>query len=302
MTEFGRVLLAMGGDSSEADISREGARAVAEALRAAGIDLCVADGMEALKRELAGGRVRRVFNLIHGSPGEDGVLQGYLEACDVPYTGSGVLGAALSMDKERSKQVWRALGLPVAPSRLLRREDTVSGLVDEFGLPLVIKPAREGSSVGVHILRDTDALARHLKNLDIRGQMVEGFIDGEEYTVGILQGEALPVIHIEPAAPFYDYQAKYVTGTTRYHCPCGMAPAAEQGMQALALQAFHALDCAGWGRVDLIRDRQGRDWLLEVNTTPGMTKHSLVPKAAAVAGLDFNALVLRILETSEVTR
>ncbi len=303
MTEFpGRVVLAMGGDSAEAEVSRRGAAAVVAALRQAGVEVDVVDGLPALRQRLEQGGVDRVFNLIHGSPGEDGILQGYLQAVGVPYTGSGVLGAALSMDKQRSKEIWQTLGLPVAPGRMLHADDDAQELAETFGLPLVIKPAREGSSVGVHILHDVEALDALLERLDRRGQMVERYVQGAEYTVGILQGEALPVIRIEPGESFYDYRAKYQSEQTRYHCPCGLPPAEESAMQRLALEAFEALDCAGWGRVDLIRDRSGGNWLLEVNTTPGMTSHSLVPKAAEQAGMDFSALVMRILQTSEVTR
>ncbi len=303
MTEYpGKVLLAMGGDSAEAEISRQGARAVAEGLRQGGVDLEVIDGLPALRQRLARGGVDRVFNLIHGSPGEDGILQGYLQVLGVPYTGSGVLGSALSMDKIRSKQVWQALGLPVAAGRALKPTDTAETLVQELGLPLVIKPAREGSSVGVHILRTQAELEALLHGLEMKQPMVEAFLAGEEYTVGILQGKALPAIRIQPGTAFYDYEAKYRSDKTRYHCPCGLSGEEERAMQTLALRAFAALACEGWGRVDLIRDAQGNNWLLEVNTTPGMTSHSLVPKAAAQAGMDFSTLVMRILETSEASR
>lgn len=303
MAEYpGKVVLVMGGDSAEAEISRLGAEAVAAGLRQGGVDLEVIDGMPALHERIQQGGVDRVFNLIHGSPGEDGILQGYLQAMGVPYTGSGVLGSALSMDKVRSKQIWQALGLPVAHGRALRQGESAKALVEEMGLPLVIKPAREGSSVGVHILRDRAALEATLATLAIDQPMVEAFVEGEEYTVGIVEGEALPVIRIEPGEAFYDYRAKYQSETTQYHCPCGLPAAEEQAMQQLALRAFAALDCSGWGRVDLIRDARGQPVLLEVNTTPGMTSHSLVPKAAAQAGMDFSALVMRILGTSEVRR
>ncbi len=303
MAEYpGKVVLAMGGDSAEAEISRQGARAVAEGLCQGGVDLEVIDGMPALRERLQQGGVDRVFNLIHGSPGEDGILQGFLQAQGVPYTGSGVLGSALSMDKVRSKQVWQALGLPVARGRALKDGEQAGELVQEFGLPLVIKPAREGSSVGVHILQDMESVKTTLETLEMAEPMVEAFVQGEEYTVGIVDGEPLPVIRIEPGADFYDYQAKYQSQATKYHCPCGLPGEEEQAMQQLALRAFEALDCSGWGRVDLIRDLHGQAVLLEVNTTPGMTSHSLIPKAAAQAGMDFTALVLRILQTSEVTR
>lgn len=296
---FGRVAVVMGGDGAERSVSLDSGRNVLEALRARGVDAHPVDGITALLDAIRGGHFARVFNILHGRGGEDGVLQGALEALGIPYTGSGVLGSALSMDKIRTKQVWIANGLPTPDYAVHRPGDDAAPLIADLGLPVVVKPAREGSSVGVSRVRSPAELsaalelaARHDREL-----LIERLIDGAELTVAILDDVALPSIRIIPAGEYYDWHAKYVADDTQYLCP-GLDGDAEAEIRALALAAFRAVGCSGWGRVDLMRDRDGGLWLLEVNTTPGMTSHSLVPKAAAAVGIDLPTLCWRILETS----
>jgi len=306
--DFGRVAVLMGGTSSEREVSLDSGRNVLEALLRKGVDATPVDGIPALVEALtgaAGRRYDRVFNILHGhrGGGEDGVLQGLLDALDVPYTGSGVLGSSLSMDKTRSKQVWLALGLPTPTYASLERGDDVAAAAQKIGLPVIVKPACEGSSVGVtRCFRDADlAAAAELAARYAGPLLVEQLIQGEEYTVGVLGTEALPSIRIVPAGDYYDYHAKYLAEDTQYICP-GAAGATEQELGSLALAAFFAVGCSGWGRVDFMRDRAGRPWLLEVNTAPGMTSHSLVPKAARQVGIGFDELVWRVLETSVIAR
>jgi len=302
--DFGRVAVLMGGTSSEREVSLDSGRNVLEALVGRGVDAVAVDGIPALVAALAGSvdrRFDRVFNILHGNRGggEDGVLQGLLEALGVPYTGSGVLGSALSMDKIRSKQVWQSLGLPTPGYVSLERGDDVVAAAHKLGLPVIVKPACEGSSVGVsRCFRDADLAAAVELAARYEGPMlVEQLIEGDEYTVAILGADALPSIRIVPAGEYYDYHAKYLAKDTQYVCP-GATGAVEREFGSLALAAFLAVDCSGWGRVDFMRDRSGRSWLLEVNTAPGMTSHSLVPKAARSLGIEFDELVWRVLETS----
>ena len=302
--EFGRVAVLMGGTSSEREVSLDSGRNVLEALLRRGVEAVAVDGIAELARGLAapgGPGFDRVFNILHGNRGggEDGVVQGLLEAFGVPYTGSGVLGSALSMDKTRSKQVWLSLGLPTPAYVSLERGDDVLAAAHKIGLPVIVKPACEGSSVGVsRCFKDADLPAAVELAVRYEGPLlVEQLVQGEEYTVAVLGNEALPSIRIVPAGEYYDYHAKYVAEDTQYLCP-GLSGAAEQELGSLALAAFFALDCRGWGRVDFMRDRSGRPWLLEVNTAPGMTSHSLVPKAARERGIGFDELVWRVLETS----
>lgn len=298
---FGRVAVLMGGTSSEREVSLDSGTNVLAALIERGVEAFAVDGIPALVQAIAERRVDAVFNILHGTRGggEDGVLQGLLEALAVPYTGAGVLGSALSMDKIRSKQVWQALGLPTPAYRIVHRGEDVVAAARELGLPVIVKPACEGSSVGVtrvHAEADLDAAVELATRYD--GELLmESLIDGDELTVAILGDQALPSIRIVPAGEFYDYHAKYLADDTRYICP-GLEGEAEHEIGALALRAFQALAVTGWGRVDLMRDRAGGAWLLEVNTAPGMTSHSLVPKAAAAVGIDFGTLCLRVLETS----
>ncbi|MFN7781576.1 MAG: D-alanine--D-alanine ligase [Lysobacterales bacterium] len=295
---FGRVAVLLGGSSSEREVSLDSGRNVLEALRARGVDAIAVDGIPALRELLAKGAVDRVFNILHGhhGGGEDGVVQGLLEAYGVPCTGSDVLGSALSMDKIRSKQVWLALGLPTPRYVRLKKGDDVQAAARSLGLPVIVKPACEGSSVGVsRVFSEADLDAAIELAARYPGELLmEQLIEGGEFTVGILDGRALPSIQIVPKGAWYDYEAKYVSDETQYLCP-GLKGDAEAELGALALAAFQALGCRGWGRVDVMRDREGRNWLLEVNTAPGMTSHSLVPKAARQTGLGFEDLCLRIL-------
>lgn len=303
---FGRVAVLLGGTSSEREVSLNSGANVLDALRARGVDAFPVDGIPALIDLLVQRGVDRVFNILHGSAGggEDGVLQGLLDAYRVPYTGSGVLGTALAMDKVRSKQIWLALGLPTPRYVRLTRGGDVHAAVRALGLPVIVKPSCEGSSVGVTRVFDASELdAAAVLAARYPGELlVEELIRGQgedagEYTVAVLDGVALPSIRIVPAGEYYDYHAKYVAEDTRYLCP-GLDGEAEAEMGALALAAFEALGCSGWGRVDVMRDGQGRNFLLEVNTAPGMTSHSLVPKSARQVGIDFDALCWHILETS----
>jgi D-alanine-D-alanine ligase len=296
---FGRVAVLLGGTSSEREVSLNSGGNCLDALQRRGVDAYAVDGIAALVPELVGERCARVFNIMHGGDGENGVVQGLLDAFRVPYTGSGVLGSALTLDKIRTKQVWLALGLPTPRYVRLGRNADVHAAARTLGLPVIVKPACEGSSVGVsRVFKDADLdqavelAARYPGEL-----LMEQLIEGEEFTVGILGEEALPSIRIVPAGEYYDYHAKYVAEDTQYLCP-GAQGTAETEMRALALEAFRTAGCSGWARVDLMRDKSGKVFLLEVNTAPGMTSHSLVPKAARVLGIEFDELVWRILETS----
>ncbi|UGB39765.1 D-alanine--D-alanine ligase [Frateuria soli] len=294
----------MGGSSAEREVSLDSGRNVLAALKSRGVDAHAIDGIPALLDALRAGHFARVFNILHGQHGggEDGVLQGALESLHVPYTGSGVLGSALSMDKVRSKRVWQSLGLPTPAFVALPRgagADAVHAAAKRVGFPLIVKPACEGSSVGVTRVFEENQLdsAVELAASYPGDLLMETLIEGDEMTVGILGRQVLPSIHIVPKGAFYDYNAKYVAEDTQYICP-GLEGAAEDELRALALEAFDALGCHGWGRVDVMRDRAGRNFLLEVNTAPGMTSHSLVPKAAKVAGIDYEDVCWRVLETS----
>lgn len=304
---FGRVAVLMGGTSSEREVSLDSGRNVLEALRARGVAADAVDGIPNLIRELQDKHFTRVFNILHGHAGggEDGVLQGLLDALNVPYTGSGVLGSALSMDKIRTKQVWLSLGLPTPRYMQLGKGADVHAAAKSLGLPVIVKPAAEGSSVGVSRVyseSDLDAaveLAKRYIDEEARGELLmEQLIEGDELTVAVLGDTALPSIRIVPKGQWYDYHAKYVAVDTQYLCP-GLDGEAEEEIRRLAVEAFKAVDCSGWSRVDVMRDRAtGKFYLLEVNTAPGMTSHSLVPKAARQVGIEFEELCWRILETS----
>jgi D-alanine-D-alanine ligase len=297
--KFGRVAVLMGGDSAEREISLKSGGAVLEALLRSGVDAHGIDaGKDVLQRLEAGG-FDRVFIILHGRGGEDGVIQGALERLGLPYTGSGVLGSALGMDKYRTKLIWRALGLPTPESVLLSADEDLQA-ADALGYPLMIKPAREGSSIGMAKVESRDELEQAWRAARDYDPMVlaEQWITGREYTAALLGKQALPLIRLETPRTFYDYEAKYQANTTSYHCPCGLDEASETRLQSLALRAFEAVGAAGWGRVDMMVDRDGEPWLIEVNTVPGMTDHSLVPMAARQAGIDFEQLVVRILATT----
>jgi D-alanine-D-alanine ligase len=297
---FGKVAVLMGGDSAEREISLESGSAVLAALlrqgvRAEGLDL----NGQVLGRLQAEG-FDRVFIALHGRGGEDGQIQGALETLRIPYTGSGILASALAMDKRMSKRVWLSLGLPTPPFLELGQGFDPEAVVEAVGLPIMVKPAREGSSVGASKVTAKDALTEAWRQAARTDDCViaERWITGKEYTVAVLGAEALPIIRLETPRAFYDYEAKYLDDQTRYLIPSGLSEDRERVTQSLALRAFHALGCRGWGRVDLMIDGQDQPWLLEVNTVPGMTSHSLVPMAAKAAGIGFDELVLRILEMS----
>ena len=296
--DFGRVAVLMGGTSSEREVSLDSGRNVLDALRSRGVDANAVDGIPNLIRELNDRQFERVFNILHGGDGENGVLQGLLQGLGVPFTGSGVLGSALGMDKTRTKQVWLSAGLPTPRYRRLPKGSDVAAEVRAFGLPAIVKPPIEGSSVGIHRIFDDAGLAQAVAfAAEYPGELLmEQLIVGDELTVGILDGRALPSIRIVPTGEYYDYHAKYVAEDTQYLCP-GLQGDDEQEIRRIALAAFNAAGCSAWGRVDVMRDRaSGQFHLLEVNTAPGMTSHSLVPKAAREVGIGFEELCWRILE------
>ena len=297
---FGRVAVLLGGTSSEREVSLDSGRTILDALRARGVDAVAVDGIPALAEALAQKKFDRVFNILHGhrGGGEDGIVQGLLEAFGIPYTGSGVLGSALSMDKVRTKQVWLSLDLPTPRYVRLLPGDDVHAAASQLGMPVIVKPANEGSSVGVtRVFKDIDLQAAVELAARYDGELLmEQMIVGDELTVSILGEVALPSIRIVPKGDWYDYHAKYKAEDTQYLCP-GLEGADEAEIGRIALAAFRAAGCRGWGRVDVMRDRAtGKFYLLEVNTAPGMTSHSLVPKSARQAGLDIEALCWRILE------
>jgi D-alanine-D-alanine ligase len=296
--QFGKVAVLLGGKSAEREVSLMSGGAVLEALKCGGVDAHAFDpklrGFDQLIKE----RFDRAFIALHGRYGEDGTMQGALEQIGLRYTGSGVMASALAMDKWRTKLIWQQAGVPTPPSLLVNAASDVDALVKQLGLPLIVKPVHEGSTIGLTKVTRADqiraAVAAALKHDSF--VLAEKFIEGKELTASILGEQALPLIHIEPAGEMYDYHAKYVSDETQYHCPSGLPAAQEAEIQRIALQAFKIVGCRGWGRVDVMLDAQGKPWLLEVNTSPGMTSHSLVPMAAKAAGISFDQLVLRILE------
>ena len=295
---FGRVAVLMGGSSSEREVSLDSGRNVLEALQSRGVDAHAVDGIPALVDALVHGRFDRVFNILHGGDGENGVLQGLLQGFEIPCTGSGVLGSALTMDKIRTKQVWISAGLPTPQFVRLAPGADLRAAALELGLPVFVKPSSEGSSVGVaRVLAEADIDAAIEVARGYGGEMLmEQMVVGDELTVGVLGDIALPSIRIVPKGEWYDYNAKYIAEDTQYLCP-GLEGGDEAAIRALALDAFRAAGCSGWGRIDVMRDRaSARLLLLEVNTAPGMTSHSLVPKAARELGVSFEELCWRILE------
>jgi D-alanine-D-alanine ligase len=298
--QFGRVAVMMGGTAAERAVSLKSGAAVYEALKRKGVDAVAIDVTGNPIEALQGIAVDRVFNIIHGRGGEDGVLQGVLDAMQIPYTGSGVLASALSMDKLRTKLCWRGYGLPTPPWTLLKDEGDIDCCIEQLGFPVIVKPAQEGSSIGMSKAHNREELVTAYRlaasyQCDV---YAEAWVTGQEYTVGILNDEALPVIRLETPHTFYDYEAKYLANTTQYHCPCGLNQPEERRLQELAVSASRAVDVKGWARVDVFIDHAGQAQLIEINTVPGMTDHSLVPMAARQAGLDFDELVWRILATS----
>lgn len=295
---FGKVAVLLGGKSAEREVSLKSGAMVLHALRARGVDAHPFDPAERGLDELIDERYARAFIALHGRFGEDGTVQGVLEWLGIPYTGSGVQGSALAMDKLRSKLVWQASGLPTPPFERIEPDADLPAVAARLGMPLMIKPASEGSSVGMSKVRGAGALDEAVAlavNYD-RVVIAEKFVEGIELTAAILADAPLPLVKLETPRDFYDYTAKYLADDTRYHVPCGVPPARERELQRLCLNAFRALGCRGWGRVDLMLDAGGAPYLLEVNTAPGMTDHSLVPMAARAAGLSYEDLCLRILE------
>jgi D-alanine-D-alanine ligase len=298
---YGKVAVLMGGRSAERAISLKSGMAVLQALQSAGVDAHGLDAADAdFAHALAGGGYTRVFIALHGRGGEDGVIQGMLEVLGLPYTGSGVLASALAMDKLRTKQVWNGAGIPTPPFTPLRDAGAVETLRHTLRYPVIVKPAHEGSSIGISKVESAEQLhaAWQLARRYDEEVFAEQWITGQEFTAGILGSEALPLIRLETPNTFYDYAAKYEANTTRYLIPCGLDTTREAALQTQAVAAFRAVGAGGWGRVDFMVDEAGRAWFIEVNTIPGLTDHSLVPMAARASGLDFTALVCRILDTT----
>jgi len=302
-TKFGKVGVLFGGKSAEREVSLKSGAMVLAALKAKGVDAHAFDPRDRSLDALAAERFERVFIALHGRYGEDGTMQGALELLGIPYTGSGVLASALAMDKWRTKLLWQAAGVPTPPYVMLTRETDFRAVADHLGLPIMVKPANEGSSIGMSKVRRAqdleEAFALAVNYDDV--VIAEKFIEGTELTGGILGDIALPLIRLETPRDFYDYEAKYLADDTRYIVPCGLAADKEREVQELGLAAFRTLGCRGWGRVDLMLDREGRPWFLEVNTSPGMTDHSLVPMAARHAGIAFEELCVRILGMATLT-
>jgi len=295
--KFGKVAVLMGGWSAEREVSLSSGRAVLQALINQGVDAHGIDVNRNIIDELKG--FDRAFNILHGRGGEDGVIQGLLDVMQLPYTGSDVLGSALTMDKLLTKQLWKGIDLPTPAYQVLETEQDCHQAVENLGLPLMIKPVLEGSSIGMSkVLDEKDMVsAWQLANESGGTVMAEQFVQGKEYTASVLAGRVLPMIRLETPREFYDYQAKYADDTeTRYHCPCGLDEAEEKKLGEMMLQAFNSVHAKSWGRVDFMLDEQNQPWLIEVNTVPGMTNHSLVPMAAKQAGINFENLVVKILE------
>lgn len=295
-----KVAVLMGGQYAEREVSLISGQNVLNALLRQGIDAEAIDVDEHLFQKLIGKKYDKAFIALHGRGGETGEVQALLEILNIPYTGSSVLASALSMDKIRCRWLWKGLDIPYPPFMVLDENSDWQAVIAQFGLPLFVKPAAEGSSIGVSKVNSVE----ELKNAYVEASkyngpvIVEKFIDGAEYTVGILDNQPLPVIRIEAAEEFYDYAAKYLVDTTQYHIPCGLSSEKEKKLQKLALKAYQALGCKNWGRVDVMADKSGNFYFLEVNTIPGLTEHSLVPKAAKAIGISFDDLVLKILQTS----
>jgi D-alanine-D-alanine ligase len=276
--------------------------AVLAALKRKGVDAHAFDTRDRDLHELRSQRFDRVFIALHGRYGEDGTVQGALELMDIPYTGSGVMASSLVMDKWRTKLVWIAVGIPTPRFVMLAAGSDFKAVANDLGLPLIVKPSREGSTIGLtKVIRARDMETAYRKAAEHDDMVLaEEFIAGAEVTASILGEQALPLIRIEAPGGSYDYQAKYFSDETRYFCPSGLPPAQESGIKALALKASRILDCRGWGRVDVMLNAKGEPYLLEANTVPGMTGHSLVPMAAKAAGIPFDDLVVRILEDAHV--
>ncbi len=299
-----KIAVLYGGNSAERDVSLKSGQAIAKGLEEAGFNVTLIDTKTVPLTDLLDNNIDRVFIALHGRGGEDGCLQGALEYLGIPYTGSNVLGSSLSMDKVRSKQIFKACDIPTAPFTIVNKADfatlSLENILFELGGRVMVKPANEGSSIGMAQAKNIEQLRNALIEafgFD-RQVLLEAWIDGPEYTVTILGDKALPAIHMETPREFYDYEAKYQSTSTQYHCPCGLNKREESEIQALSIKAFNATGAQGWGRVDIMQNQRGEWQVLEVNTVPGMTETSLVPKAAKVFGLNFSELVTQILQLS----
>ena len=297
-SKFGKVAVLLGGKSAEREVSLDSGKAVLEALVRSGVNAEGFDPQERSVTELVG--YDRAFIVLHGRGGEDGQIQGALEWLNIPYTGTGVQGSAIGMDKVKTKQIWQGSELPTAPYRIIAKDTNLDEVIASLGLPLIIKPVHEGSSVGMSKVEKAEDLAGAVEKATLHDAVVmaEQWITGREYTISFLNGQPLPVIRLQPPADvaFYDYEAKYNRNDVEYGIPSGLATDVEKQLQELCLRAFQAVGASGWGRIDAMQDEQGNFWLLEVNTVPGMTSHSLVPKAANAVGYSFDDLGLAILE------
>lgn len=297
-SKFGKVAVLLGGKSAEREVSLDSGKAVLEALVRSGVNAEAFDPQQRSVTELVA--YDRAFIVLHGRGGEDGQIQGTLEWLNIPYTGTGVQGSAIGMDKVKTKQVWQGSELPTAPYRIVSKDSDLQEIVDSIGLPFIIKPVHEGSSIGMSKVEKIEDFATAIAKATQHDAVVmaEKWITGREFTIVILNGQALPVIRLEPPADvaFYDYEAKYNRNDVQYGIPCGLTEDEEKRLQALSLRAFQAVGASGWGRIDAMQDAEGNFWLLEVNTVPGMTSHSLVPKAANAVGYSFDDLCVAILE------
>lgn len=296
-SKFGKVAVLLGGKSAEREVSLDSGKAVLEALLRSGVNAEGFDPQERSVTELVG--YDRAFIVLHGRGGEDGQIQGALEWMNVPYTGTGVQGSAIGMDKVKTKQIWQGSDLPTAPYRIISKDSDLTEVIESLGLPLIIKPVHEGSSVGMSKVEKAEDLTAAIEKATVHDAVVmaEKWITGREYTISFLNGLPLPVIRLQPPADvaFYDYEAKYNRNDVEYGIPCGLSESQEKNLQELCLRAFQAVGASGWGRIDAMLDEQGHFWLLEVNTVPGMTSHSLVPKAAKAVGYSFDELCVAIL-------
>jgi len=300
--DFGKVGVLLGGKSAEREVSLMSGTAVLEALQRQGVDAHAFDTGRRSLTDLAAEHFDCAFIALHGRYGEDGTIQGALDLMGVPYTGSGVMACALAMDKWRTKLVWHASGIPTPRFEMLSTETNFVATADSLGLPLIVKPAREGSTIGLTKVSSAKAVAGAYREAAKHDSIVlaEQFVDGPELTTSILDDEALPLVRIEAPGGNYDYDAKYFSDETQYFCPSGVDAGLEDRVKSISVDAFRILGCKGWGRVDVMIDADGEPWVLEANTVPGMTGHSLVPMAAKVAGLSFDQLVIRILEAADV--
>ena len=297
---FGKVAVLMGGPSAEREISLKSGAAVLNALQTENVQVEAIDVDSDIFKKLSAGNFSRVFIALHGPLGEDGCIQGGLDVMGLPYSGSGVMASSICMNKLMTKQIWQGCNIPTPKYEVLSEDISEDYLISKLGLPMIFKPASQGSSIGMTKVNAKNEIAAAWADACKYEETViaEQWIAGKEYTVAILNGRALPIIRLETPNTFYDYEAKYQASDTEYHCPCGLDEEIEKKIQSLALQAFNVTEASGWGRVDVMLDDQQQPWFLEVNTVPGMTDHSLVPMAAKADGISFNELVIKILQTS----